>query len=89
MKIDILTLFPEMFDGVLQHSILKRAQDLGAFQPNLVNFREFTTNKHKKSMIIHTAAELAWSWPPADIRCNRACDRRISQAPCHTHVPAG
>lgn len=48
MKIDILTLFPEMFEGVLQHSILKRAQDLGAFQPNLVNFREFTTNKHKK-----------------------------------------
>ncbi|MGG1593169.1 tRNA (guanosine(37)-N1)-methyltransferase TrmD [Terribacillus saccharophilus] len=48
MKIDILTLFPEMFEGVLNHSILKRAQELGAFQPNLVNFREFTTNKHKK-----------------------------------------
>lgn len=27
MKIDYLTLFPEMFEGVLNHSILKRAQD--------------------------------------------------------------
>ncbi|TYL25018.1 tRNA (guanosine(37)-N1)-methyltransferase TrmD, partial [Streptococcus pyogenes] len=27
MKIDYLTLFPEMFDGVLNHSIMKRAQE--------------------------------------------------------------
>ena len=29
MKIDVLTLFPEMFEGPLSHSILKRAQEKG------------------------------------------------------------
>ncbi|MCA0969163.1 tRNA (guanosine(37)-N1)-methyltransferase TrmD [Halobacillus litoralis] len=48
MHIDILTLFPEMFDGVLNHSILKRAQDREAFTYQYVNFREYTTNKHNK-----------------------------------------
>ncbi|GAB2563709.1 tRNA (guanosine(37)-N1)-methyltransferase TrmD [Gracilibacillus alcaliphilus] len=48
MKIDILSLFPEMFAGVLQSSILKKAQDLGAFQYQITNFREFTDNKHNK-----------------------------------------
>ncbi|WP_053219689.1 tRNA (guanosine(37)-N1)-methyltransferase TrmD [Virgibacillus senegalensis] len=48
MKIDVLTLFPEMFDGVMNHSILKKAQEAGAFQYRLVNFREYAQNKHKK-----------------------------------------
>ncbi len=48
MKIDILTLFPEMFDGFLNTSIIKRA-----IQDNLVdikvhNFRDFSTDPHKK-----------------------------------------
>lgn len=48
MHIDILTLFPEMLTGVLNSSILKRAQENGHFSYDLVNFREFSTNKHKK-----------------------------------------
>lgn len=47
MKIDILTLFPEMFSGVFQTSIIKQAQAKGAVALNVVNFREFSTNKHK------------------------------------------
>lgn len=47
MKIDILTLFPEMFAGVFQTSIIKQAQAKDAVQLNVVNFREFSTNKHK------------------------------------------
>lgn len=46
MKIDYLTLFPEMFDGVLNHSILKRAQEKSMLQVNTVNFRNFAENKH-------------------------------------------
>lgn len=46
MKIDILTLFPEMFSGVLGHSILQRAQEKEAVSYNVVNFREFADNKH-------------------------------------------
>ncbi len=48
MKIDVLTLFPEMFTGVFNDSILKRAQACGAVELNTVNFREFSQNKHKK-----------------------------------------
>jgi tRNA (guanine37-N1)-methyltransferase len=47
MRIDILTLFPEMFSGVLGSSILQRAVEKSAVSYNLVNFREYADNKHK------------------------------------------
>jgi len=47
MKIDILTLFPEMFSGVLGSSILKKAAEKKAVSYNVVNFREFSDDKHK------------------------------------------
>lgn len=48
MHIDILTLFPEMFHGVLESSILKRATDKEKFSYDLINFRQYTDNKHEK-----------------------------------------
>ncbi|MBR3121603.1 tRNA (guanosine(37)-N1)-methyltransferase TrmD [Oceanobacillus profundus] len=48
MHIDILTLFPEMFTGVFQSSILKKAAEKEKFSYNLVNFRDYTVNKHLK-----------------------------------------
>lgn len=48
MKIDYLTLFPEMFEGVLNHSILKRAQDKGIINVNTINFRDYAVNKHNQ-----------------------------------------
>src|SRR5690625_4698577 len=48
MQIDILTLFPEMFPNVLNASILQRAQDKGALNYRLINFRDYTDNKHHK-----------------------------------------
>lgn len=48
MKIDILTLFPEMFTGVFGSSILKHAQEKEAVSFNIVNFRDYTEHKHKK-----------------------------------------
>lgn len=47
MKIDILTLFPEMFDGFLNTSIIKRAIDKQLVDITLHNFREYTLDKHK------------------------------------------
>ena len=47
MKIDILTLFPEMFDAI-NHSILKRAQDKNLLEVNFVQVRDFSADKHKK-----------------------------------------
>ncbi|MEH6904998.1 MULTISPECIES: tRNA (guanosine(37)-N1)-methyltransferase TrmD [Neobacillus] len=46
MRIDILTLFPEMFSGVLGQSILQKAAEKSAVCYNVVNFREYADNKH-------------------------------------------
>ena len=47
MKINILTLFPEMFD-IFNHSIIGKAQDKGIIDIEAVNIRDYTNNKHKK-----------------------------------------
>lgn len=47
MKIDVLTIFPEMFSGVFGHSILKKAAEKSAVQYNVVNFRDYADNKHQ------------------------------------------
>lgn len=46
MNIDVLSIFPEMFEGVFGHSILKKAAEKEAVQYNVVNFRDFADNKH-------------------------------------------
>lgn len=48
MRIDVLTLFPEMFESPLSHSILKRAQDAGIVDIKLTNIRDFSTDSYKK-----------------------------------------
>lgn len=47
MKITILTLFPEMFDGPLNYSIVKRAKEQGLVTMNLVNIRDFASDSYK------------------------------------------
>lgn len=42
MKIDILTLFPKMFEGILEESIIKRAIEKGLVEINIIDFREFS-----------------------------------------------
>ncbi|PLT34232.1 tRNA (guanosine(37)-N1)-methyltransferase TrmD [Bacillus sp. V5-8f] len=46
MKIDVLSIFPEMFENVLGSSILKKAAEKGAVTYNVTNFRDFADNKH-------------------------------------------
>jgi tRNA (guanine37-N1)-methyltransferase len=46
MRFTILTLFPEMFEGVINQSIIKRAREKGLIEINLINYRDFATNKH-------------------------------------------
>ncbi len=48
MKIDILTLFPNMFDGAFSESILKRAVDNKIVEIKLHNFRDYTNDPHNK-----------------------------------------
>ncbi|WP_435921298.1 tRNA (guanosine(37)-N1)-methyltransferase TrmD [Paenibacillus sp. DYY-L-2] len=46
MRVDVLTLFPEMFDGVFGSSILGKAREKGIVSLNAINFREYSGNKH-------------------------------------------
>jgi tRNA (guanine37-N1)-methyltransferase len=46
MKIDVLTLFPEMFDGVFGASILGKAKEKGIVSLEAINFRAYSGNKH-------------------------------------------
>ena len=46
MKITILTLFPEMFDGFLTNSIIKRAIGKGIVEVKIVNIRDYTNDKY-------------------------------------------
>ncbi|MDE5773879.1 MAG: tRNA (guanosine(37)-N1)-methyltransferase TrmD [Muribaculaceae bacterium] len=48
MRIDILTVVPEMFESPLNCSILKRAADKGLAEYHVHNLRDYTTNKHRK-----------------------------------------
>ena len=48
MKIDILTLFPHMFDGFLSESIIKRAINSQKVSINIIDFREFSKLNNKQ-----------------------------------------
>jgi tRNA (guanine37-N1)-methyltransferase len=47
MEIDVLTLFPRVFEGPLEESILKRAQSKGRVTVRVHNLRDFTHDKHR------------------------------------------
>ncbi len=47
MKIEILTLFPAMFDGYLDESIMRRAQERGQLAVQMHNIRDYAAGKHR------------------------------------------
>ena len=49
MKIDILTLFPEMFGAVLSAGVIGRAAERGLLEFRVTNIRDHTTDKHRKA----------------------------------------
>ena len=48
MKIDILTLFPKMFEGFISESIIKRAIEKNIVEINIHNIRDYTNDPHNK-----------------------------------------
>lgn len=46
-KVTVVTLFPEMFPGLLGHSVLGRALKKGLWEFDVLNIRDFTTDKHR------------------------------------------
>ncbi len=47
VRIDILTIFPPMFEGPFQHSIIKRAVEKGLVEIHIHDIRNYSSNKHK------------------------------------------
>jgi tRNA (guanine37-N1)-methyltransferase len=47
MRIDILTVVPQLLDGPFAHSIMKRAQEKGLVEIHIHNIRDYSTSKHK------------------------------------------
>ncbi|NJO88547.1 MAG: tRNA (guanosine(37)-N1)-methyltransferase TrmD [Chloroflexia bacterium] len=48
MRIDIITVLPELIESPFNHSILKRAKDKGLVEIEIHNLRDYSTNKHKR-----------------------------------------
>lgn len=48
MKIDILSVVPALLESPFSHSILKRAKEKGLFEVNVINLRDYSTNKQKQ-----------------------------------------
>lgn len=47
MRIDIITVLPELLESPFNHSIIKRAKEKGLVEINIINLRDFTTDKYK------------------------------------------
>jgi len=47
MRFDIITIFPELFQGVLECGIVRRARQSGILDVRIVNLRDFTSDKHR------------------------------------------
>ena len=47
MRIDIITVLPELLQSPFDHSILKRAREKGLLEVNLINLRDYASDKHK------------------------------------------
>ena len=48
ISIDVITCLPEILDGPLNESIVKRAQEKKLIEINIHNLRDYSTDKHKK-----------------------------------------
>ena len=49
IRFDILTLFPEMFNSIMNESIIGRAVENGYVEINPVNIRDYSKDKHNRS----------------------------------------
>lgn len=47
MRIDIITVLPELIESPLKHSIVRRAREKGYAEINIINLRDYTSDKHR------------------------------------------
>jgi tRNA (guanine37-N1)-methyltransferase len=72
MRIDILTILPELIEGPLGHSIIKRAREKGIVEINLHNIRDYSLNKQKQ------VDDYAFGGGAGMVMCIEPIDRLIS-----------
>jgi len=72
MRIDIITILPEIFDGPLNQSIIKRAQEKGIVEIILHNLRDYSLDKHKR------VDDYAFSGGAGMVMCIEPIDRAIN-----------
>jgi len=72
MRIDLLTVLPEMLEGPLNHSIIKRAKAKGIVEIQVHNIRDYSLDKHKR------VDDYAFSGDAGMVLCIEPIDRAIS-----------
>lgn len=84
MFFDILTLFPEMFKGPFNESIIGRAQDKGLLDINIINIRDYTYDKHNTADdypygggagMVMKVEPIFWAWD--ELRSKRGKDNPV------------
>ena len=73
MRFDVMTLFPEMIDGVLAQSIIGRAQEKGLIEVHAHNIRDYSEDKHRRvdDTTCGGGKGMLMAVPPID-RCHQA-----------------
>jgi tRNA (guanine37-N1)-methyltransferase len=88
MRIDIITVLPELIQGSFEHSIMKRAQNKGLAEINLIQLRDYATDKHNSvdDYAFGGGAGMVMKIEPiaaciADLKSKRAYDEVIYMSP--------
>jgi len=90
MVFHVLTLFPEMFNGFLSESILKKAQENKAIEIKIHNIRDYSTNKHKKTDDSPYGGGAGMVFTPQPLfDCIEAIKKEAPKAPVIFMTPSG
>lgn len=90
MKFHVLTIFPEMFKGFLNESILKKAQGKGVIEIELHDIRSYSTNKHKKVDDTPYGGGAGMVFTPQPLfDCIEAVKKKAPKAPVIYMTPKG
>src|SRR5207248_8051948 len=72
MRFDLITIFPEFFNGPLDHGIVRRTSEAGLIHVHVQNLREFTKGRHRTRSEEHTS-ELQ---SPYDLVCRLLLEKK-------------
>jgi tRNA (guanine37-N1)-methyltransferase len=89
MRFDIITIFPEMFEGFFSGGIIKRALQKGLIEINVRNLRDFTTDKHRQVDDRPYGGEEGMVFKPEPIFAAVESVRQSDETPVYLLSPQG